>query len=72
MAETKKTADTATRVEAAMATEQELGYRGYVPDPTPNENYTVAGVTSGKPTPETDRDAKEAARKTAADLAEKS
>jgi hypothetical protein len=34
--------------------ESEKGYRGVVPDPTPNENYTVAGVTSGKPTPETD------------------
>ena len=34
--------------------ETEQGYRGVTPDPTPNENYTVAGVTSGKPTPETD------------------
>jgi hypothetical protein len=32
----------------------EKGYIGEVPDPTPNENYTVAGVTSGAPTPETD------------------
>lgn len=32
----------------------EKGYIGIVPDPTPNENYTVAGVTAGKPTPETD------------------
>jgi hypothetical protein len=30
------------------------GYRGVSPDPTPRENYTVAGVTAGKPTPETD------------------
>lgn len=29
------------------------GFRGVEVDPTPNENYTVAGVTSGKPTPET-------------------
>ena len=36
--------------------ETEKGYRGTVPDPTPNENYTVEGVTSGKPTPETDAD----------------
>lgn len=35
---------------------QEQGYMGDVPDPTPNENYTVEGVTSGKPTPETDPD----------------
>lgn len=32
----------------------EKGYLGEVPDPTPNENYTVEGVTQGKPTPETD------------------
>lgn len=30
------------------------GFRGVSPDPTPRENYTVAGVTAGKPTPETD------------------
>jgi hypothetical protein len=35
--------------------EQEQGYRGAVPDATPNEHYTVEGVTSGKPTPETAR-----------------
>ena len=39
-------------VQAKVDAEQEQGYRGYVPDPTPNENYTVAGVTSGAPTPE--------------------
>jgi hypothetical protein len=43
----------------------EKGYFGFVPDPTPNENYTVSGVTSGAPTPETDADAREAARKAA-------
>ena len=32
------------------------GYRGTEVDPTPNENYTVAGVAAGKPTPETDPD----------------
>lgn len=42
--------------------ETEQGYTGTVPDPTPNENYTVAGVTSGAPTPETDEGAAEAAR----------
>lgn len=30
------------------------GYIGVSPDPTPRENYSVKGVTSGKPTPETD------------------
>ncbi len=33
----------------------DVGYIGEVPDPTPNENYTVAGVLAGKPTPETER-----------------
>lgn len=32
----------------------EKGYRGEAVDKTPNENYTVAGVTSGAPTPETE------------------
>lgn len=39
-------------VQAKMDEETEKGYRGFVPDPTPNANYTVAGVTSGAPTPE--------------------
>lgn len=30
------------------------GFRGTEVDSTPNENYSVAGVTDGKPTPETD------------------
>jgi hypothetical protein len=30
------------------------GYYGVVTDETPNENYTVAGVLAGKPTPETE------------------
>jgi hypothetical protein len=34
--------------------ETEQGFRGTEVDPVPNENYTVAGVTSGAPTPETD------------------
>lgn len=32
---------------------EDKGHLGTVPDLTPNENYTVSGVTSGKPTPET-------------------
>lgn len=44
----------AGEVQAKMDEEQEKGYRGQKVDPTPNENYTVAGVTSGAPTPETD------------------
>lgn len=44
-------------VQAKMDEETEKGYRGFVPDPTPNENYTVAGVTAGAPTPENNPDA---------------
>lgn len=33
--------------------EDEKGYRGVRPDPTPHDHYTVAGVTAGLPTPET-------------------
>lgn len=36
----------------------EKGYFGVSPDPTPREHYTVAGVIAGKPTPETDEQAK--------------
>jgi hypothetical protein len=39
------------------------GYWGVTTDPTPDENYTVSGVTKGLPTPETDEDARVAARK---------
>lgn len=47
--------------QALMDEDVEQGFHGESPDPTPNENYTVAGVTSGAPTPETDADlAKEA------------
>lgn len=34
----------------------ERGYIGFVPDPTPNENYTLSGVNQDMPTPETDPD----------------
>lgn len=33
----------------------EKGYFGHTPDDTPNENYTLKGVTSDKPTPENQR-----------------
>jgi hypothetical protein len=41
------------------------GFLGTEVDPTPNENYTVAGVTSGKPTPETDEKTRAKAREAA-------
>jgi hypothetical protein len=63
----KKTDDAgdlgAGQVQEAFDEAESKGYFGKKVDPTPNENYTVAGVTSGAPTPETDPDAHEAARK---------
>jgi hypothetical protein len=35
----------------------EVGYLGQVPDPTPNEAYTVAGVTSSDEAAKADRKA---------------
>ncbi len=47
----------------------EQGFFGTSSDPTPNENYTVAGVVKGAPTPETDEGAKaEVLKHQAADL----
>ena len=43
----------AAQVQATVEEELEQGFRGTAVDPTPNENYTVEGVTSGAPTPET-------------------
>jgi len=51
----------ADEVKAAMDTATAQGFFGNEVDPTPNEHYTVDGVTSGKPTPETDADAHDAA-----------
>ena len=54
---TKKSADDAgqAEVQAKFDEAEEKGYFGETPDKTPNENYTLQGVTSGKPTPETER-----------------
>lgn len=57
-------------VQSYVDTLNEQGYSGTAGDPTPNDNYTVAGVTSGAPTPETDPEAAEAARVHQAKLAE--
>lgn len=43
-------------VQAKKDAEDARGHIGEGVDPTPNENYTVAGVLAGKPTPETDAD----------------
>lgn len=67
MSEPKKSATTepagAGEAQAKMDKETDQGYAGSVPDPTPNENYTVGGVTSGKPTPETDEKLRDEVRK---------
>jgi hypothetical protein len=47
--------------QAAKDEEEAKGFFGVEVDPTPNEHYTVDGVTSGKPTPETDADTHHAA-----------
>jgi hypothetical protein len=41
-------------VQKAVDEAEDKGYIGVPVDPTPKENYTVAGVVAGKPTPETD------------------
>ena len=51
-----------------VAEANEKGYWGEVTDPTPNEAYTLAGVTSGQPTPETDPDLQAEAERRAAEL----
>lgn len=65
-------ADTSSaEVQQQVDEDEARGFRGVEVDPTPNENYTVAGVTSGAPTPETDDGAAEVARKAQADAATK-
>jgi hypothetical protein len=64
----KKNDSGADEVAEKLQAEQEAGGRGVFVDPTPNHAYTVAGVTAGEPTPETDpalaREAREALRLT--------
>jgi hypothetical protein len=54
--------DAEAQVQAAVDAETDQGFRGTEVDPTPNENYTLPGQNAGKPTPETDEKAAEAAR----------
>lgn len=51
---TKKKADDlgAHEVQEKVDEAEAKGHLGEVPDETPNEAYTVKGVTSGMPTPE--------------------
>lgn len=63
-------ADTSTaEVQRQADEEQARGFRGIETDPTPNENYSVAGVTKGAPTPETDDKAFDEAQRAQADVA---
>ncbi len=56
-AKTESTDKVDKAVEHIVDRETRQGFRGgEETDTTPNENYTVAGVTAGKPTPETDED----------------
>jgi hypothetical protein len=57
------------KVAANMEQELEQGFRGQEVDPTPNENYTLAGQNAGAPVPETDEDAAEKARVAQVDAA---
>lgn len=54
---------TEKQVQEQVDAETEQGFRGVEVDPTPNENYTLQGVASGKPTPETDEAQAEKVRK---------
>lgn len=62
MAASKKDDGGAAEVQAKVDEAQAQGFEGVRVDPTPLENYTVDGVTSGKPTPETDDKAAAEAR----------
>ncbi len=57
----KKTTGGKDQVQAAVDEETEQGFRGDKVDPTPDSAYSVAGVTKGAPTPETDDKAAAAA-----------
>ena len=58
MAERKSAPKDEAQIEVQKAVDEAegKGYIGVPVDPTPKENYTVAGVLAGKPTPETDSD----------------
>lgn len=52
----------ADQVQQRVDAENAQGFAGVEVDPTPNENYTMAGVIDGAPTPETDTDSAKTAR----------
>jgi hypothetical protein len=55
-------------VQAKVDEANEQGFVGTEVDPTPDENYSLKGVTSGAPTPETDAAAKAEAERHKAEL----
>jgi hypothetical protein len=55
-------AKVADRAQKQGDVETEQGFRGVEVDQTPNEAYSLQGVTSGQATPETDADAAAKAR----------
>lgn len=65
---TKADSAVSNQVAENMAQETEQGFRGVEVDSTPNEAYTLQGVTSGMPTPETDEGQAEQARKDQKDV----
>lgn len=71
-ADAEKADDASKTADEVIGREVEQGFRGVEVDPTPNENYTMAGVVKGAPTPETDDSAAEKARKAAQDVSRKS
>lgn len=48
-------ANTADAIQKATDEAEAQGFYGTAVDETPRENYTVAGVVAGKPTPENDK-----------------
>lgn len=64
-------AQVADQVAENLAQETEQGFRGIEVDPTPNENYTLAGQNAGAPTPETDEATAEKARQAQKDVQSK-
>ena len=65
-ADSKPAAGAEKQVQQAVDQETEQGFRGTETDKTPNENYTVEGVTSGAPVPEAAEDPVAARREAAA------
>lgn len=61
--DTSEAGDLPEKVEEA----EQKGLWGNEVDTTPNENYTVAGVTSGAPVPESSSDPVKARREAASD-----